>query len=629
MKKIYERNLKAIKKRFPEIYEKLADVDNEAVQNTESSTTSSMIYIDNSMEDEKIIAVNKDNRLWYLNSRYSANEAARTWADGFQDLNYRSNIIVCGMANMMYVKALLKNLGKDNIVILYEPSEELFKQVLTEIDIHEELEDFRLFYFVEHVNMDTFRSYIKALLEYESIELSKITVSPNYSEVFQLEIEEFLKICSTEIAVLQIYKNTYILYAAEMNDNLIDNIPDSIYSSSVDNLKVAIEKADISEVPAIVVAAGPSLDKNIAELKNAKGKALIIAVDSAIRALLEKDIIPDLLVTVDPHKPMMLFEDERALEIPLVVSMHTRYDIMAKHTGKKFMSSDCTYIADIYGKFDKKISDLATGGSVANTAFSLAKLLGFKTIFLMGQDLAFTNNKKHAANCYKEKGVGEDPTEKYAEVEGINGEMLLTFGNFKYYRDWFEAEIKDNPDIKVINTTEGGAKIHGAPNWTLKDAIENFCKKEIDFTDMIAAAEDSFDAEEKREYSRFFCQMIEKSKELDKKFRSGIREYYKLKELLHTGKGASNECKKVLKKIEKINKLSDKEPFMELVSMYAKEDEYSIVRNIYKEDDSKTSEIVSSEIADKGIAILNVYIKANEKVLDRIQTVMERSSVCN
>lgn len=623
MEKVYEKNLEAISIRFPELYEKLLI----SMENYSELDKTDSIVLDHSVHKEKIFAINKGNRLWYLNSRYSASEAAKIWAEGFSDINYKGIVILFGMSNVMYVKSLLKKLGKENIVMLYEPSEELFYKALKEIDMQEMLEDFRLFYFIHNINYDSFRAYCKGLFEYERIDLTRISILPNYSHLYELEIEAFVNMCKNELSTFQIYKNTYLLYAAEMNDNLIDNIPYSIHTSSVDNMKTEIDMVDISDVPAIVVAAGPSLDKNIDELHKAQGKALIIAVDSSIRALLQRNIIPDLLITTDPHKPMVLFEDERTLKIPLIVCMHTRYDIMVKHTGKKFMFSDSDFISNIYHRFDKKISVLETGGSVANTAFTVAKFLGFKTIFLMGQDLAFTNNKKHASNVYNEKAVGEDASEQYIEVEGIDGKPILTFTNFKFYRDWFEAEIKDNPDIKVINATEGGAKIHGACDMRLKDAIYEYCKKEIGFKIPIDQSKESFNDEEKCVYTQLFIDMIDKSRELDKKFKEGIRYYHKLKELICKGRSNSGEFNRILKKIEEINRIGDSETFMELISMYAKEDEYNVTHNIYKGNKDTSNEEEGSVIADKGIALLNAYIKANERVLDRILITMERSEI--
>ena len=56
----------------------------------------------------------------------------------------------------------------------------------------------------------------------------------------------------------------------------------------------------------ILVSAGPSLNKNIMELKKAKNKAFIVATDTAVKPLLKAGIEPDLMVMVDGEKPKRL-----------------------------------------------------------------------------------------------------------------------------------------------------------------------------------------------------------------------------------------------------------------------------------------------------------------------------------
>ena len=60
------------------------------------------------------------------------------------------------------------------------------------------------------------------------------------------------------------------------------------------------------EMPAIIVSAGPSLNENIEELKKAKNKAFIIAVDTAMKPLLRNGIIPDMYAIIDGTKPLEL-----------------------------------------------------------------------------------------------------------------------------------------------------------------------------------------------------------------------------------------------------------------------------------------------------------------------------------
>jgi len=49
------------------------------------------------------------------------------------------------------------------------------------------------------------------------------------------------------------------------------------------------------------VSTGPSLDKNIDLLKEAKGRALIISAGSALRPLLMRNIKPDFFAIIDPQ----------------------------------------------------------------------------------------------------------------------------------------------------------------------------------------------------------------------------------------------------------------------------------------------------------------------------------------
>lgn len=86
----------------------------------------------------------------------------------------------------------------------------------------------------------------------------------------------------------------------------------------------------------IVVAAGPSLNKNIKELKNAKGKSFIIAVDTAIKPLLRAGIIPDMYFIVDALKPIGLVQIEGAEKIPIVTTLNAAPEILKFHIGKKF-----------------------------------------------------------------------------------------------------------------------------------------------------------------------------------------------------------------------------------------------------------------------------------------------------
>ncbi|HET9371990.1 MAG TPA: 6-hydroxymethylpterin diphosphokinase MptE-like protein, partial [Vicinamibacterales bacterium] len=55
-------------------------------------------------------------------------------------------------------------------------------------------------------------------------------------------------------------------------------------------------------MPAVVVAAGPSLDRNIHDLAVVKDRAIVIACDTAARPLTSVGVEPDLIVASDPSR---------------------------------------------------------------------------------------------------------------------------------------------------------------------------------------------------------------------------------------------------------------------------------------------------------------------------------------
>ncbi len=91
------------------------------------------------------------------------------------------------------------------------------------------------------------------------------------------------------------------------------------------------------DVPVIVVSAGPSLNKNIEDLKKAVGKACIIATDTAMKPLLNAGIVPDLFVIVDGLKPAVLFEHKDISKTAMLIMTGVSIPSMDMHKGKNFL----------------------------------------------------------------------------------------------------------------------------------------------------------------------------------------------------------------------------------------------------------------------------------------------------
>lgn len=126
--------------------------------------------------------------------------------------------------------------------------------------------------------------------------------------------------------------NTLIRYTDIKAKNTFYNLHYLYEGYSVEELHGILPE----DIPTIVVSAGPSLNKNIMDLKKAVGKACIIATDTAMKPLLNAGIIPNLFVIIDGLKPGILFEHENISKVPMVTMTGVSVEPMEYHKGKNF-----------------------------------------------------------------------------------------------------------------------------------------------------------------------------------------------------------------------------------------------------------------------------------------------------
>lgn len=612
--KILYKNLNALKERYPEL---VADFAKCQEQKVEDDST----FLDKSADGEYIAGVVKDGRDWYLNSRYSPQKAAKEWAGQYVDMNFQTIFVILGFANGMHIRELLKNLQKTNNIMVYEPDKNLFYMVLREIDIADILLDKRLYLSVKGVNDSNAIEFITLLLDYSNMRLLEYNSLPDYDIIYQEDWRDIMKKIKERVEIIVINRNTQISFKHEFIVNMFMNYRDMVGQYTINQLKEAFSDVDFDNIPAIVVSAGPSLDKNIMELKNAKGKSFIICVDTAANAMLKAGIEPDIVVTVDPHKPVALFRSLAGHNIPMVVSQYSNKEVILTTDSKKFYMGENDYISTIYQKYGREMPmPLESGGSVANNAFSLARYIGFKTIILVGQDLAYTGNKKHTSDAYdagntfiKEMEQSDD----YEQVDAIDGGKVWTKGNMKLYINWFENQFIIHRELKVIDATEGGALKRGSIIQSLKDSIEAECRGQYDFRKKIDSIETVFTKSEQEEIKALFNNIGEEIVKQQGKMREGVRLYERMYELYKKGRNGTKEYKKLLKDIEKINYHTDNEPMLALASVYNAADNYEVQGEIYHVMDNADDEVKA--ITDLGIKMLKSYDNALEKMKEDVK----------
>lgn len=468
---IYEKNMTSIKKRDIELYRAICDWK----EREESEFSIGTEITRNGMPVYYIWVDEKKKYLW---STYNPEHEAERFALKYIKTVDYAFLCFFGFGNGLVAKSLLKCLKEHITVTFYEPSAELFIRVLEDFDISEIMKKSRVQLIVKGLNDGCLDVKIAGRITKENYRISRIESIPLFDKLFSKDFEQFREKYEYSLKMVLMDIGTEISFGDAVTYNYIYNMR-KIF---VCNVEEEFEGKFPLDRPVIIVAAGPSLEKNVQYLKLAKKKMMIIGVDSALPYLISKGIYPDLGVVVDATKPVELFLDPKIKSIPLAAYAETNYRILEIMESKIiFFSSLIDYYNRMVQLEGKNLYHMATGGSVATSAFSLVMSWGYREIILVGQDLAIASNKVHAGNL----PTNERLQEEYIEVEGYYGGTVNTLKDFDMFRNWYEVAIRTNEDLKVINATEGGAKIKGATQMSLRDAIGKYDVEPFDFEDVI------------------------------------------------------------------------------------------------------------------------------------------------
>jgi hypothetical protein len=258
--------------------------------------------------------------------------------------------------------------------------------------------------------------------------------------------------------------------------------------------------------PAVVVSAGPSLDKNLHLLPALAGHAVIIGINQTVRALRRVGVRPDVVVALDPQNLSYQFDgvgpgDIGALCLGASVGAEV-FDVPADH--------HATFAASpmpegwIYGAMGEE-AGLQSGGSVATAAVQMALHMGCSPIVLVGRDLALSGRNYYASDAAdggQELAVSEDgrgytlasmtsklelaPPEardrlsarlaatklELVQVPGYYGAPVTTYPGFVFELDVLRAIVhRERGRARFINATEGGAYLTGMDHLPLSTFI--------------------------------------------------------------------------------------------------------------------------------------------------------------
>lgn len=419
-------------------------------------------YVDYSLDGYEILRVNKNNKWFYIGSKYNMKREIDLIQKNIKKISSLKSIVIFGGANGVWLEDIDKiATGKEILVV--EPCKELYGiLVQKEYNIKNNI--------VRVVSMedDNFYENMMSAVKKSTFE---VLMFGNYDMVYKEEFKKFIDKVMWMITDKQVGDNTTNFFSEIWFKSYLNNIPHIFEAQLVDSYKDSFKSK-----PAIIVSAGPSLDKNLRFLKDNEDKFVIITGGRTLSTLRKEGIKADFTCVIDASEEMYnVFKPSLDMDVPLLFNEETSERIVSEYKGEKIFFNTREFLnadREILG-FNSEI--LFQGGSVAHACTSFAKLLGCDPIVFIGQDLAYTDNKLHSENS-----VANNESNRVADTEiyvkGVIEEKVLTNYDLNIFRERLEIMIKLNKETTYINCTEGGAHIEGTVVKKLEELIEEYDK---------------------------------------------------------------------------------------------------------------------------------------------------------
>ena len=477
MNQLYEKNLKTLKKCIPLFAEWLENEEPvEWVERIKSSTGGANALVKSENGQTRPI--------------YPMNAPQKEIKEAIKHYKLHRNTasVIVGMGCGYLPKQLVKKRKEKHKILVIEPVADFYKIAFSLYDYSKAVEKGWIYFLTtnEDILYVLHQTEEQAMIEDWYITVDQYThVRPEYKDMIN-----------------RVFKT---ISSLRCNTGTVEGAGSIIAENDIKSLPYIIRKRGVTELaglfkdkPAICVSTGPSLEKNIHLLldEEVRKKFVILAVGQALRVLLAYGIKPDIATSVD-FGPVNFTHYKGILDcgVPLV-SINRSYAKLLQEWQGPIIAS----VSDSSG-FEGSVTDLLQakgsliqGGSVAHMNFGLALHLGCNPITIIGQDLAWEGENTHtrlADEMGKVKrgengSIGwnvDDPNTaiekrdqamgQQVQLMGYYGKPVFTNIGLLSFHSSFE-QIFEKLAIRIINATEGGAKIKHCDQLSLQGVIDEF-----------------------------------------------------------------------------------------------------------------------------------------------------------
>ncbi len=466
----FEKNMSLLKKNHMELFKEISEYQEYPVK-------TEIIFAENQKPNLRVQL--SENESVYIHQPQDPGSESETFLSMVGE-DSTGVVLMFGMGLGYTVLELLKKRKKLQFLIIFELNVEFFIHAIKHMDLTALFEDNRVIFSLgEPENLPSLVGPANRAFLLEDIHTLNLTscfrVNRDYEKVSSL-VFDYINAFNAEGATKVVHGMTFF-------ENRLKHLTSMHHDQKLEDLKGRFQG-----FPALIVAAGPSLDKNIDQIVNAVGKALIISVDTALPILLNHGIKPDFITAIDYNeltyeKISGVASNPACRQINLICTSWVANTVTKQFPGNNiFWAFSNNPIENWINASLRGNMFIGGAGTVAHLNFTSAVIMGCDPIIFVGQDLAFSNNKGHSSNVVLS---GDETAKKALDsaqgimwVKGLLEPEVPTNRQMHSYKITFERMIKEW-NGRVINSTEGGAFIEGAQTMTLSQAIETFCTANV------------------------------------------------------------------------------------------------------------------------------------------------------
>lgn len=417
----------------------------------------------------------RENQMVFANSIYSAESE---FEDMFKGVNKECEVLVLyGIGTGEVFAYIKRHFKKLKSLFVVEPFLENFIHFLSVENFYALFQEMGLMTLLVNKTEEEATKMMRDVFEHEKYSSLEIVALNAYYNLAQDYFERFKEF------TLRGFRSRMGQFAT-LHQSKYMWLNNTVENFKFDHYEQEDIAAYLKGKPAVIVAAGPSLNKHVELLSELKERAIFVGAGSAIQILETHGIQPHFRMAIDGNPDPNIYTEafyDSSENTPLLYSSQLCHDVLPQYRGQKIFMKLPTdrlgqYLYEISGR-DFKLTQ--SGASVVMSAFGFLCDAGCSPIIFIGQDMCFYDNQLYASGRNAQTLDSFD-SRLYIKMTDINGKEVYTIRNYLQIKYDYEDALKRYPQTRFINATEGGLGIEGTEVKPLAQVIKEDIPQKID-----------------------------------------------------------------------------------------------------------------------------------------------------